>query len=558
MSAATPKIALRTMLAVTVACGLALSACSSDAPKNRIDPKSLQAPALNPQIQDGRVVQPGARSPEGNVGLGTGSNYQNKSYSQAPATLPTRQPEPEAPGWFDWAWKEPMNAAKDVVTPDEQTPAARSVPANNGVPVSSNDTQRKRPALNAQGAEGNDVFLAPSTYAAVEAGHVDVQEVPVSDAQVFAADNHVAHSDMAAPQEQFASENHSFAHEGTVAAPVEVAQAPAPIVHAPVEHAPVVQQEAYVPVEPTEVAPIAAKNDYPVLSSVPPRPERLAAVEERDEKFVELEREYEASTAARQEQAAQVAHDTTVDTAVDSGQPTSMAQDGYSGIQSYGEEITIVEEQVETPVASAAPVEAPAQEAQVATLSEPAAGEPYAWQSNAAKRATGGEQHADTTAVAPVQTETASVQQFEEIPVVQEQSEAVVIEEYVHETAPAQVAAPAPVAAPVAEPAPVVAAAPAPVAAPQAEVAAVEAGEWVSVDQTPAQTVVPVESAEVAVVPQTDSVALAPEAAGVTLTAPNVYGEKTVRVLPDSRYAARRQAVYSQQYARRQAVDSAN
>lgn len=547
MSAATPKIALRTMLAVTVACGLALSACSSEPQKSRIDPKALQAPALNPQVVDGRAIVPG-RSPEGNVGLGTGSNYQNKNFSQPPEALPVRQVEPAAPGWFDWAWKEPINAAKEVVASDEQAPATRSVPANSGAPVSG-DTARKRPALNAQGANASDVFLAPATYAAVEAGHVDVQEVPVSDAQVFAADGHVA-----APQEQFASENHDFAHDATVAAPVEVAQAPAPIVHAPVEHAPVVQQEAYVPVEPTEVAPIAEKNDYPVLSSVPPRPERLADVEERNAKFVELEQEYEASTAAREEQAAQVAHDVTVD----SGQPTSMATDGYSGLQGYGEEIAIVEEQVETPVASAAPEAAMAQEEQVASLAEPAQGEPYAWQSNAAKRSTGVAQHDDTSHVAPVQTETASVEQFEEIPVVQEQSEAVVIEEYVPQAAPES--APVQVAAPVAEPAPVVVAAPeaAPVIAPQAEVAVVDSGEWVTVDQTPAQTVVPVESTEVAVVPQTDSVALAPEASGVTLTAPNVYGEKTVRILPDSRYASRRQAVYSQQYARRSAVDNAN
>lgn len=575
MFAATPKIALRTALAITVACGLVLSGCSGNEKQtSRIDPKALQAPAMNPQVVDGRAVVPG-RSPEGNVGKGTGSAYQVKNFSQPPAALPTRQEEPEAPGLFDWAWKKPVEGAKNVIVSDGDTaPSARSVPAN---PAGNDSAPRKRPALNSQGANANDVFLAPATYAAVEAGHVEVQEVPVSEAEVFASNA------PSAPVEQFASANHDFAHDsGTVAAPVAVAQAPlapaysepayteqapAPIVHAQQEviQQEVLQQETFVPAEPTEMAAIPASNDYPVLSSVPPRPERLNAVEERDAKFVELENEYESSVAARQEQSAQVAHDTSVDAGVNTAQAeTSLAKDGYSGIQSYGEEIAIVEEQVQAPAA----VAVPAQETQVASLAEPAEGESYAWQSTSARRSTGVVSEQPQAASAPV-AEAAPVQQFEEIPVVAEQSEAVVVEEYVPQAAPE--AAPAPVAAQVA--APVVApeaapvhiaepvAAPAPIvspqAAPQTEVAAVESSEWVSVDETPAQTPVAVESAEVAVVPQTDSVALAPEA-NVVLTAPNVYGEKTVRVLPESRYSSRRQAVYTQQYARRSAVDSAN
>jgi hypothetical protein len=89
---------------------------------------------------------------------------------------------------------------------------------------------------------------------------------------------------------------------------------------------------------------------------------------------------------------------------------------------------------------------------------------------------------------------------------------------------------------------------------PQAPV--VQQDEWVSLQQDPsAQMAVPVEQVSVGNTPMVASVSAIPVvpegtmAGGIRLTPPSRYGQM-VRTLPESRYAARRQALYMQRYAR--------
>lgn len=185
--------------------------------------------------------------------------------------------------------------------------------------------------------------------------------------------------------------------------------------------------------------------------------------------------------------------------------------------------------------------------APVVELAEPAEGQPHVWQSASARRAGDAPHVAETASAveAPVAQDVFVAQELpavtapvaEEIPVVAEEYEAVVVAAPVVEAPAAQVAVVQPVA-------------------PQAEVVAVTEGEWVDLTADAPQGVVEVDNVEVAVVPQVEDVPLSADT--VTLTAPSVYGEKTVRALPESRYSSRRQAVYNQQYARRAAVERVN
>jgi hypothetical protein len=88
----------------------------------------------------------------------------------------------------------------------------------------------------------------------------------------------------------------------------------------------------------------------------------------------------------------------------------------------------------------------------------------------------------------------------------------------------------------------------------------IQQDEWVSLQQDPAtQMAAPVDEVVVSGSPQVASVSAVPVmpagnvaamgGAGIQLVPPSSYGT-SMRTLPESRYAARRQAVYMQRYAR--------
>lgn len=428
----TNKKTFRAMVVATVACSVMLLGCASkDTTRDhvKINPKDLRAPIYNPQVVDGRVVQPeGARAPEGNQGLGTGSNYANPPSSltmasadiapideiaAAPAPVPvTAQSAPaqkEESGFFDWIWKDKpkANTAPDVT-----------------------NAERKVPVLNYEGAESSDAILAPATYDAVATNHVDVNDASAV---------------------------------------------------------------GFVPAEPASVAPTSNGNNYPSLSSVPGRPQRLDAVQERDQKLADLQNEFNTTVSQRNELNQQVTHDNSPASGA-SAAPTSLSQDGYAGIQGYGDEVQI------TPHNTAPkPVQQVA--APVAVTNVPVSQIPAAYAPNT------GAQHA---------------------PAATYQSEKPVVM-----GAPA-----APLSAPTNH-----------AVTPQTEVVAVQENEWVDLRQDPAQQAIPVEGVEVASAPAVSSVPGA-----ITLTPPSSFTNgSAIRSLPDSRYAARRQSLYKQQYSHLQA-----
>lgn len=512
------KISLKTLLVITVASSLMVTGCSSSKEERdhvKIDPKALHAPVNNPALQNGQVMQrEGMRTPEGNAGMGTGSSYAVKS-SETSSAAPSPAAEKKESGWFDWAYKDQQGPGGQKASP--ATPAA----------ASSAPAQRKVPALNHEGMT-SDAIMAPSTYQAAAAQHVDSNAVASADVEVV---------------------------------PATVPTAPVSAAPVMAESQPVAVSHDFAPVEPTEMAAVSTPKSYPSLSSVPPRPERLDAAEKgRDQKFAELEQEYNATTRQDAALNAQVAHDTAQDAGATQAQPTSMAQDGYAGIQSYGEEVHVAEGQ---PKAEAPQVvaESAGMQTFAANGEQVAPAQEYAWQSSAARHAApSAEKPAGMTppasassyepAPAAMQASPAElpvveapvVAYHEEIPVVREEAPAAVVE------APTSTVTTTAVAN--AEPAPMT---------PQAQVVPVQENEWVEVtpQQTAAeQAAAPVANEQVAVVPQADNVVMAPEAAAIALTPPSTLG--TIRQLPDSRYNARRQAVYAQQYARRAAVDRAN
>lgn len=580
MVLAVQKITFRKALAVTVACGMVLSGCANkdkDREHTKIDPKQLHAPIYNPSLVNGQVSpREGARAPEANEGMGTGSRYQLKNQPSSPdqAQAQRQESQPEG-GMFDWLLKD---SSKETA----KKPMAKSQPHTAGQPL---PAARKRPALNAQGIEDGDAMLAPATFGAVATPDVAVMDAPPA---VRRAEPSIVESTDAQP-ELFASENHSFAHGNSVPAPVKESKT----VSSPKAQRKVEPQPEFIPVEETETIVIPAKKDYPALSTVPPRPERLKAVEERDDKFIELEKEYDKTIDSGKKLDEQLSHDDKV-SAIDSGDssftPTSMAQDGYAGLHNYGEEVRILPEQkadvaaVKTKSSQSMPElvtfaadgqelseETPAQieREQIAAAEQamPVAGQPssgpHAWQSAAAKQA---------GAAAPFYEEAPAA---EVIPIVEENTKAVEVqpeEELVPVVAPKQ-STPAHTAhAASAAATPVIMGSPpgylkAPesranthvtsvdAVTPQTEVVA-DTNEWVDVQGNPIELGNgSIENVDVAVVPETGNVALSPDA--LTLTPPSAAGSRT-RVLPDSRYAARRQAIYSQQYSRRTAVDNVN
>lgn len=295
----------------------------------------------------------------------------------------------------------------------------------------------------------------------------------------------------------------------------------------------IVAEELAVMDEPFTPAPMAepqnsvAEGEYPSLASVPLRPERVEVIAEKDARMADME-------AARAESMAQSQHLET-QMAADGGW-TPPAEEPVVGAQSdidaefaalvgaeapavdagYGKVMTGDQYAQELAAAQAAPArfEAEAQEVVVIEQSQP-------WEMPAGAPV-------ESQAPAPVEIASAPA------PVMQS-----------WEAVPVQVEQPAEFA---------------PMVEPQTDVVAVQEGEWVSLQQDPAaQMAVPVEGVEVAVTPEVASVSAIPvvpvdDASGIQLTPPSTYG-RAVRTLPESRYAARRQAVYMQRYARQVQAD---
>lgn len=422
------KLPLRAMMVATVACGLALTACSSSnegRQHSTIDRSSLRAPAYNPLLVDGQVAEnPNTRTPEGNAGLGTGSSYQLKqdpveqeiaAYHAEMDRQYAAAPSAKAEQEFQWPWE------------DAPAPSLAQAP-------------RKVPTMNQQGM-ASDAMLAPTTYEAIETG-----EVVVSDA------------------------------------------------------------ESFVPVEGPFATP-AASDDYPSLGSVPARPDRLQAVNEKADKFAELDAEYKNTTAAAQQLDAQIAYDA-------SGTPMPLAPQP----QLVQPEVAFAPS-AEVTVAATAPAPVTEKDSLAGLMRSSGI---YSPRISAQGGGAVGAPVASYEPVEPAQpvAEVASIAPYEAQPV----AEPVIMG-----------APPAPLVAPQTAVTPVV----------TGEVVAVQENEWVDLTQG-SQGAVPVEGVAVAVVPVVDSVPISPEA--VALSAAAAYNggyaiDTRNRVLPESRYAARREAV---------------
>lgn len=270
-------------------------------------------------------------------------------------------------------------------------------------------------------------------------------------------------------------------------------------------------QDVYTPSAAPEAQPV--NPQYPNLASVPLRPERLDAVQEADAKMVQLQQEQhqnmQQAAALEQQVAADAGESLLPAKPVVDPEFASIvgANQNNAGLQ-HGKEVVIIEQAQPVDYAAQAPVSYEAVENVQAEV-------PVA---------------APQAVTAPVVASVAPV-----VP-----AQPVIVEE--------EVVTQAPLAQDVVAPqAPVVASA-APVAAPQAE-------EWVSLQADPAQQMAqPIEQVDVMQTPDVAYVsdAVAPQA--IALTPPSI-SVREQRVLPDSRYAARRQAVYAQRYNRVQLVD---
>lgn len=433
------KLPLRVVAVATVACGLALTACSSvDKSRDhvKIDPKALRAPAYNPQLVNGQVQLPtNSRTPEGNAGMGTGSAYNLKTDAQSVA-------DPVEQEIAAYEAEKRQNTTSSNASDGFQWPWEDRAP-------SLADTPRKTPALNSEGVNG-DVALAPATYGASPTGEVVISNV-----------------------------------------------------------------DSFVPAE-MGASASPQGGEYPSLSTVPQRPDRLQAVNERGEKFAELDAEYRASGAAAQQLNSQMAYDANV----------------AGGLEAQPQ--------------LAQPVGAHSASAQVVA----SAPTPVDNRSLAHLVKTSGIHNPDYSAQAGGVVQNGAVVPANEV------AGAAPVATYQPPLEAAYAAPQQPASAPV-----VMGSAPAPLVAPQTSMAAVtsadvvpvQEGEWVDLSQG-AQGSVPVEEVAVNTVPVVNSVPIAPEAvaASASYGYGGGYGMERNRVLPESRYAARRQALYAEQQSRRQ------
>ena len=427
------KHTLRNVMMATVASGLLLSACStSDAEKQqpKMDTSSLRAPANNPQFANGEVAAPdGLRAPEGNPqNLAQDSAQVMPQLPQEDAMAaaqpmeevqPAAEPKKESGGLFSWAWKKQPKAEPQV-----------------------NTMERRVPVLN----QDPSAEFAPAGMANYEAA------APVGDVDMSA--------DMALQQPQLAPQSDIVVADEVI-----------------------MMDDTFTPVEQVAQAPVAEEGDYPSLASVPLRPERLDAVNEKDARMADLQAARDESAMQGQNLNTQMASDM---------EGSLMPQTADNGAMTQSE-----------------------MDAEFAALVA------------ADKAAAAG--HGQPVVV------------MEEVP-------AVIVDNGMD----AYEQAPAPITMVDSQPL-------APQLQPQTQpVEAPQANEWVSLQQDPAaQMAVPVEQVDVANSPEVVAVSAIPVmpegevAGGIQLTPPSAFGN-TVRTLPESRYAARRQAVYMQRYSRMQ------
>lgn len=278
----------------------------------------------------------------------------------------------------------------------------------------------------------------------------------------------------------------------------------------------IMMDDTFTPIE--QVAPAPAAAGYPNLGSVPLRPERVDAINEKDARMADLSDARAQSVAQGQALNAQIEADSEgslmpwQDTAVaqapveqgdmDAEFAALVAADGH------GEQVVILEENVRSVAVDQAPAPVAVASAQPWDMPLNAPAADSGWQP------------------APLEPQAQSHLTPQAQPYVTPQAQ--------------QFAAPQEQAL-----APQVAAAP-------------QENEWVSLQQDPvAQMAVPVEQVDIAHSPEIAAVSSIPvvpqgEMAGdIQLTPPSAFGN-SVRTLPDSRYASRRQAVYMQRYSRMQ------
>lgn len=276
---------------------------------------------------------------------------------------------------------------------------------------------------------------------------------------------------------------------------------------------------------------------YPSLATVPPRPERIEAVQEKDARMADLADARSGSAAQQQALEAQVAQEKEgsllpqQQSANDWQQPVQVAQPESQPAQQQDIEAEFAALVAAEQPKAQAPQEAPA--AAQPPAAEAAQAQPWdvpaeaAYQAPAPIEMAHGQPQVTVSQAEPVQV---APQAEAPQPVIQSQDAQ-------QQAMPTQWQA-------------------APQVAPQNTVP-VQEDQWVSLQQDPAaQMAAPVEGVTVDGAPEVVAVSpipVVPEggaaAGGIELTPPSAYG-RAVRTLPESRYAARRQAVYMQRYAR--------
>lgn len=279
---------------------------------------------------------------------------------------------------------------------------------------------------------------------------------------------------------------------------------------------------------------------YPSLATVPARPERIEAVREKEGRMADLADARSGSAAQQQALETQVAQEKE-----GSLLPQQSADEWQQPVQVAQPEAQPAHQQdVEAEFAALVAAEQPKIEA---LQEEPAAAQtPVA----EAAQAQPWDVPAEATYQAPAPVEMApaqpqvTVSQAEPVQIMP-QAQAVATQQpvVIQPQAEQQQAMPTQWQA-------------APQVVPQNAVP-VQEDQWVSLQQDPAaQMAAPVDGVTVGGAPEVVAVSpipVVPEggaaAGGIELTPPSAYG-RAVRTLPDSRYAARRQAVYMQRYAR--------
>lgn len=439
------KKTFRNVLVASVATGLLLTACGSSSGEERQQPKmntsNLRAPMNNPTFDAGAAAQ--QQEPQMAVMDVSTPAGQADKYARADIDAQAQPAQQQQQGGlFDWMWKDKQQQQQPQVNTME-----RRVPVQNQNPSAD------------FAAAGMGSYEAAAPVGVVDmAADMDMQ------------------ADMNAPQ---------MAPQSDIVVAEEV----------------IMMDDTFTPVEemaqPQMQAQAEVQGDYPSLASVPPRPERVDAINQADARMADLE-------AARAESYAQ-----------------NDSLNAQMGADAEGSMLASAEPQPMAPAAnSAADVDA-----EFAAL-------------------IGADAGALPTSGQPVI-------------VVEEQPAVVVSQEgnMYQEPAPIEMASANVPAQPLNAPAEDTNWQPAPLA-PQTQ--PVQEGEWVSLQQDPqAQMAVPVEQVDVVGTPQVAAVSAVPFVAqdnavgGIQLTPPSAFGN-SVRTLPESRYAARRQAVYMQRYGRMQ------